>query len=309
MEGEKLSLKQMKIELAALLRTGLLPALGAASRWLALSRLRSEQPNTLGAASVLPPGHFWERAATWDSGERWREQDRPPLAQRVSSCSPHTPALCWEPVGPSTLHIASVPNSATVFILLRSTKSSFATISSAPLQSVSQRPKPPRRRPQRRGVRYVKVLLRFGMRGRHQCDLSFFPLSLTAFLRPAGYSSGSQRTPHPRRPRGRHCAYGRVPPGGAAAPAMRRLRAPLPPTPTFGAGTNFVSAEDSAPSVAGQCVLSAEQRPAGGWGEARGALCLMAVCWTALLLGLWTVKEKRALQNRYTASALRINTD
>lgn len=154
-----------------------------------------------------------------------------------------------------------------------------------------------------------EVLLRFGMRGRHQCDLSFFPLSLTAFLRPAGYSSGSQRTPHPRRPRGRHCAYGRVPPGGAAAPAMRRLRAPLPPTPTFGAGTNFVSAEDSAPSVAGQCVLSAEQRPAGGWGEARGALCLVAVCWTALLLGLWTVKEKRALQNRYTASALRINTD
>lgn len=156
MEGEKLSLKQMKTELAALLRTGLLPALGAASRWLALSRLRSEQPNTLGAASVLPPGHFWERAATWDSGERRREQDRPPLAQRVSSCSPHTPALCWEPVGPSTLHIASVPNSATVFILLRSTKSSFATISSAPLQSVSQRPKPPRRRPQRRGVRYVR---------------------------------------------------------------------------------------------------------------------------------------------------------
>lgn len=104
----------MKIELAALLRTGLLPALGAASRWLALSRLRSEQPNTLGAASVLPPGHFWERAATWDSGERWREQDRPPLAQRVSSSSPHTPALCWEPVGPSTLHIASVPNSDSV---------------------------------------------------------------------------------------------------------------------------------------------------------------------------------------------------
>lgn len=89
----------------------------------------------------------------------------------------------------------------------------------------------------------------------------------------------------------------------------RRSPPPPPPFPTFGAGTNFVSAEDSAPSVAGQCVLSAEQRPAGGWGEARGALCLVAVCWTALLLGLWTVKEKRALQNRYTASALRINTD
>lgn len=248
-----------------MLRTGLLPALGAASRWLALSRLRSEQPNTLGAASVLPPGHFWERAATWDSGERWREQDRPPLAQRVSSSSPHTPALCWEPVGPSTLHIASVPNSATVFILLRSTKSSFATISSAPLQSVSQRPKPPRRRPQRRGVRYVKVLLRFGMRGRHQCDLSFFPLSLTAFLRPAGYSSGSQRTPHPRRPRGRHCAYGRVPPGGAAAPAMRRLRAPLPPTRPSGPGpTSCPLRIRPRPSQGNVCSARSSALPVGG---------------------------------------------
>lgn len=85
MVGEKLSLKQMEIEAAALPGTGLLPALVAASCWLVLIRVMSETvdytENSLGEVLLLSSVHL---QATPNVSTRRSNRPSPHVAQEGS---------------------------------------------------------------------------------------------------------------------------------------------------------------------------------------------------------------------------------
>lgn len=298
----------MKTELDALLWAGLLPALVAASLRVALSWLMSETAQHKdGEVSLLPPVHFWERAGVWD---RWREMERAGTDPTCPSCvflsSPHTPSPLLGISGTITAHQLSAKFRDCVHFPEIHKKQLchhfFCPVTehhSVPKATVASPSAP-------RGSLCQNSSFASGcVKG---ID-AIFPFLRSSFPYCISQTSrlSLQLASHPASPPSQGWALrcGRAPPGGAAGPAMRRIRAPLPP-PTPGIGTNFVSSEDTVPSVPGRTCAQCGAAPCWWVGEAPGALCLVGVCWTRLLFGLCAVKEKKAFQNHSTASALRI---
>lgn len=172
-----------------------------------------------------------ERAGVWD---RWREMERAGTDSTCPSCvspAPPTPsALLWESVAPSTAHQISAEFRDSIHFPEIHKKQLchhfFCPVTehhSVP-EATTASPSAPR------GSLCQNSSFALGC---VEGIDAIFPFFLSSFPRCISQTSrlSLQLASHPASPPSQGLALrcGRAPPGGAAGPALRRLRAPLPP--------------------------------------------------------------------------------